>query len=233
MAREVARRSRGEAHDVRAAGRGARSLNRARSRPISRSVGRRNTPIRIDARRSSASASLAVAVTAVIAVTVAVAAALTADDLGDALSAVVLVAALAPIVVTDLERRAIPNRLTATGSVAALAIGAVADPGGLPAQVGAAVAAGGLLLLAALARPDGMGMGDVKLAAMLGLFLGDEVAVALLAAFLAGALFGAAVVVRRGLAAGRAVTFPFGPFLALGAVVALLAGAPLLDWYLG
>jgi len=167
-----------------------------------------------------------------VSVAVALCAALAADDVGDALSAVLLVAVLAPIVVVDLERRAIPNPLTTAGAVGAVAIGVVADPGGLPAQFGAAVAAGGLLLLAALARPDGMGMGDVKLAGMLGLFLGDEVAVALLAAFLAGALFGFVVVLCRGLAAGRAVTFPFGPFLALGALVALFAGAPLLDWYL-
>jgi len=156
-----------------------------------------------------------------------------AQDLRSALLAVLLAALLGPIALIDVDQRTIPNRLTGPGALAAVAIGAATDPAALRAQLAAGVAAGGLLLLAALARPDGMGMGDVKLAALMGLCLGAAVAVALLVAFLAAALFGLAVVARRGLADGRRTTFAFGPFLALGAAVAILAGQPLLDWYLG
>jgi len=156
-----------------------------------------------------------------------------AEDLRSALLGALLVALLGPIAAIDVERRIIPNRLTGPGALGAVAIGLTTDPSGLPAQLAAGAAAGGLLLLAAFARPDGMGMGDVKLAGLMGLCLGAAVAVALLVAFLAAAIFGLAVVARRGVAAGRRTTFPFGPFLALGALAALLAGHPLLDWYLG
>ena len=97
------------------------------------------------------------------------------DGLHDTLLGLVLVALLVPIALIDLDHRIIPNRLTAIGAVAALAIGAATDLGGLPQQLIAGAAAGGFLLAAALARPGGMGMGDVKLAGMLGLFLGREV----------------------------------------------------------
>jgi leader peptidase (prepilin peptidase)/N-methyltransferase len=77
-----------------------------------------------------------------------------------------------------------------------------------------------------------MGMGDVKLAAVLGLFLGRSVAPALLAGVLAGTVLGAAIMARRGVAAGRKTAVPFGPFLALGGVVGLLAGPAIVHWYL-
>jgi leader peptidase (prepilin peptidase) / N-methyltransferase len=154
------------------------------------------------------------------------------DGPHDVLLGLVLVALLVPIALIDLDHRIIPNRLTALGAVAALAIGAATDLGGVPEQLSAGVAAGGFLLLAALARPGGMGMGDVKLAGMLGLFLGREVAVALLVALVVGSLVGVAVMARTGVAAGRKTAIPFGPFLALGGVVAVLAGPAIVDWYL-
>jgi len=157
---------------------------------------------------------------------------LTNDGLHDVLLGLVLVALLVPIALIDLDHRIIPNRLTGLGAVAALAIGAASDLGGVPQQLIAGAAAGGFLLLAALARPGGMGMGDVKLAGMLGLFLGREVAVALLVALLAGTAVGIAIMARRGAGEGRKATIPFGPFLALGGVVALLAGPAIVDWYL-
>ncbi len=126
--------------------------------------------------------------------------------------------------VTDLRRRVVPNRLTAAGAVAAVAVGAVVDPAGEPARLAAAAGAGGLLLAAALVRPDGMGMGDVKLAAVLGLCLGPPVALAVLAACLAGCAAGTVVAVRHGWRAARAATVPFAPCLALGATVAVLPG---------
>lgn len=150
----------------------------------------------------------------------------------DALLGLVLVALLVPIALIDLDHRVIPNRLTALGAVAALAIGAATDPAGVPEQLIAGAAAGGFLLLAALARPGGMGMGDVKLAGVLGLFLGRDVAVALLVALLAGSAVGVAIMARRGVADGRRTAIPFGPFLALGAVAGLLAGPAIVHWYL-
>jgi len=76
-----------------------------------------------------------------------------------------------------------------------------------------------------------MGLGDVKLAALMGLYLGRDVAPALLIGFAAGALVGVALIARRGIGA-RKQAVPFGPFLALGGLVALLAGAEIVDWYL-
>jgi len=77
-----------------------------------------------------------------------------------------------------------------------------------------------------------MGMGDVKLAAVMGLFLGRAVAPAIMLALLAGVLFGAVVMARKGAHDGRKTAVPFGPFLALGAVVAVYAGQPLVDLYI-
>jgi leader peptidase (prepilin peptidase)/N-methyltransferase len=142
-----------------------------------------------------------------------------------------LVLFVVPAALIDLEHRIIPNRLTATGAVLALGIGLALDPAGEPERLIAAAAAGGLLLLAALAYPGGMGMGDVKLAAVMGLFLGRNVAPAIFVALLAGALLGVAIIARRGAREGRKTAVPFGPFLALGAVVGLFAGQPIIDLY--
>ncbi len=76
-----------------------------------------------------------------------------------------------------------------------------------------------------------MGIGDVKLAAVMGLFLGAAVAPAILIALLAGVLVGALVIARKGARAGRKTAIPFGPFLALGAIVAVYCGAQLVDLY--
>lgn len=143
-----------------------------------------------------------------------------------------LVVVLVPTAVIDLDHRIIPNTLMAAGAVAAVAIGLLTDPGGEPERLIAGACAGAFLLAAVLAYPRGMGMGDVKLAAVLGLFLGREVAVALLVALVAGTLVGVVVMARRGVAEGRRTAIPFGPFLAFGGVVALLAGEPIVQWYL-
>jgi leader peptidase (prepilin peptidase) / N-methyltransferase len=143
----------------------------------------------------------------------------------------VLVATLAAVTLTDLEQQIIPNRILLVSAVVGISIAAVADPASLPERAIAALAAGGLLLITALVYPAGMGMGDVKLAALMGLYLGDAVAPALLVGFLSGALVGVALMLREG-AAARKQGVPFGPFLALGAFVGLLAGSELIDWYL-
>ncbi len=144
----------------------------------------------------------------------------------------VFVTVLAAITLTDLERRIIPNRILIVAAVAGAAIAAVGDPGSLPERAIAAAAAGGVLFAAALAYPKGMGLGDVKLAAAMGVFLGRNVAPAILVALLAGSLVGLAMIARDG-AAARKRAIPFGPFLALGGVVGLLYGDQLVDWYLG
>jgi leader peptidase (prepilin peptidase)/N-methyltransferase len=144
----------------------------------------------------------------------------------------VLLAVLVPVALIDLDHRIIPNRILAPAAVAALGIGLLTSPARVPEQLIAGAAAGGFLLVFALVYPRGMGMGDVKLAAVLGLFLGRFVAVALIAGLLAGVLIGAAVMASVGVERGRKTAVPFGPFLALGAVVALFAGPAIVHWYL-
>lgn len=138
---------------------------------------------------------------------------------------------LVPIALIDAKHRIIPNRLTALGVLLALGLGTVLDPAGEPQRLIAGAAAGGVLLLAALAYPGGMGMGDVKLAGVMGLFLGGAVAPAMLVALLAGVLFGVLIMARKGAQATRKTAVPFGPFLALGSVFAVFAGDPLVNWY--
>jgi leader peptidase (prepilin peptidase)/N-methyltransferase len=153
-----------------------------------------------------------------------------ADDLWLGLA---MVAFCVPIALVDLRRRIIPDRLTAPAAALALALAAALDPGSLPERLVAAALAGGAFLAVALVAPDGMGMGDVKLVAVLGLYLGAAVAVALVVALLAGTAFGVAVMARRGVRAGRKAAIPFGPFLVLGGLVGLVAGPALLDLYVG
>lgn len=153
------------------------------------------------------------------------------DDPAEVALGLVFVTMLAAITLTDLERRIIPNKILATGAVLGVAIAAATDPGSLPERAIAAAAAGGLLFAAALAYPRGMGLGDVKLAATMGVFLGRDVAPAIFVALLAGATVGLAMIARHG-AGARKQGIPFGPFLALGGVVGLLAGNQLVDWYL-
>jgi leader peptidase (prepilin peptidase)/N-methyltransferase len=144
----------------------------------------------------------------------------------------VLVATLVPVALIDFDRRIIPNRITLPAAVAAIGIGLALKPAGVPEQLLSGAAAGGFLLVFVLAYPRGMGMGDVKLAAVLGLFLGREVAVAILAGVLSGALVGGVIMARVGVHEGRKTAVPFGPFLALGGIIALLAGSPIVHWYL-
>jgi leader peptidase (prepilin peptidase) / N-methyltransferase len=144
----------------------------------------------------------------------------------------VLVAFLVPLTRIDLELRLLPDRLTAPAAALAIALGVALDPGGEVERLLAGAAAFAFFRAAMLVRPDGMGGGDVKLAGVLGLFLGREVAVAVFFALLAGLLAGVAIMARKGVAAGRRTAVPFGPFLALGALVALLAGEDLVDAYL-
>lgn len=144
----------------------------------------------------------------------------------------VFITVLAVVTLTDLEQRIIPNKVLIAGAVLCLLIAAPTDPGGLPERAIAAAAAGGVFFLVVLAYPAGMGLGDVKLAATMGLFLGQAVAPAVLVALLSGSIVGVALIARHGSQA-RKMAIPFGPFLALGGVVGLLAGDQLINLYLG
>jgi leader peptidase (prepilin peptidase)/N-methyltransferase len=154
------------------------------------------------------------------------------DDAAEAVIGLVFVAVLAVVTLTDLEQRIIPNEVLIAGAVICLAIAVPTDPAGVPERSIAAVAAGGVFFLVALVYPAGMGLGDVKLAATMGLFLGRAVAPAILAALLAGSLVGLGLIARHGSSA-RKMAIPFGPFLALGGVIGLLVGDQLIDLYLG
>jgi leader peptidase (prepilin peptidase)/N-methyltransferase len=143
-----------------------------------------------------------------------------------------MVTFLVPIALIDLDHRIIPNRLTAPAALVAVALAAIIDPGSLPERLIAGAAAGGAFLLVALIAPGGMGMGDVKLVGVLGLYLGSSVVPALFAALIAGTLAGLVVMARKGVRDGRKTAVPFGPFLVLGGLVALFAGPDLIDLYL-
>jgi leader peptidase (prepilin peptidase)/N-methyltransferase len=153
-------------------------------------------------------------------------------DAAEAVIGLVFVAMLAVVTLTDLDRRIIPNKVLIAASAVCLAIAIPTDPGVVPERLIAAAAAGGVFFLIVLAYPRGMGLGDVKLVATMGLFLGRAVAPAVLAALLAGSVVGLALIASRG-ADARKMTIPFGPFLALGGIVGLLAGHHLVDLYWG
>jgi leader peptidase (prepilin peptidase)/N-methyltransferase len=139
---------------------------------------------------------------------------------------------LVPVTLIDLDHRIIPNALMAIGAVAAIALVLATRSGDVAEHLIAGLAAGGFFLIAAIAYPAGMGMGDVKLAAVMGLFLGRAVAPAIFAALVFGTVVGAVIIARVGAKEGRKTGIPFGPWLALGGLVGLFAGDPLVDWYL-
>lgn len=149
---------------------------------------------------------------------------------------------LLTVAVIDLQRQIIPNRIIIPAivfSAGAAIVTALLRHEILPivgkiswleVLIGF-IAGGGLLLVIAMIRPGGMGGGDIKLAALMGIFLGRYVLMSLFIGFLLGSLAGLVSMVffhknRRDL-------LPFGPFLSLGAVLTIFFGAALLNWYLG
>src|SRR5436305_1465177 len=130
----------------------------------------------------------------------------------------------------DLEHRIIPNKLLLPAAAWGLAGDAVLRTQHLPELLGSGAGAFTFLLIAALIQPKGMGMGDVKLAGVMGLYLGASVIPAMLIGFLTGSIAGIAMLARYGPAA-RKMGVPFGPFLALGGLVSLLAGPDLIHLY--
>ena len=140
------------------------------------------------------------------------------------------VAALIALAGIDYDHKLLPNKivypLAAFGVIATLLV----DRSDLVEHLVAGAGAFAFLLAAVLAYPAGMGMGDVKLAGAMGLFLGVGVIPALLVAFLSGSLVGLAILAREGVSA-RKKAIPFGVFLALGGIVGVLAGPELVDFY--
>jgi leader peptidase (prepilin peptidase)/N-methyltransferase len=146
-----------------------------------------------------------------------------------AAAAAVFCAALVVVTATDLTHRIVPNRVVLPAAAVVLALMTVAEPS--PQWAIAAAGASGFLLAAALAYPSGMGMGDVKLALLMGAALGRHVPVALLIGMVAALVPSVVLFARHG-AKARKMAIPFAPFLALGSVVALFAGGALVDAYL-
>jgi leader peptidase (prepilin peptidase)/N-methyltransferase len=138
-------------------------------------------------------------------------------------------AVLVTLSAIDIQLRIVPNRIVLPAAAAALVLHTAIDPS--PEWVVSALAAAGLLFVVVLAHPRGLGMGDVKLALLLGAVLGAAVSVALMLGLLA-ALVPAAVLVSRHGAAARKMGVPLVPFLASGAVVTLFLGERILGAYL-
>jgi leader peptidase (prepilin peptidase)/N-methyltransferase len=130
----------------------------------------------------------------------------------------------------DLTHRIVPNRIVLPAALVVLVAQTALDPS--PEWALGALGASGFLFVAALAYPAGMGMGDVKLALLLGAMLGRTVPVGLMVGMVAALVPSVVLLARHGSAA-RKMGIPFAPFLAVGALVALFAGQPLLDAYLG
>jgi leader peptidase (prepilin peptidase)/N-methyltransferase len=146
--------------------------------------------------------------------------------------ALVLAFGLVGISAIDLRYRIIPDRISLPLAVAGLVLAAALRPSDLPELLLAAFGAGGFLLIAALLSPGGMGIGDVKLAFVLGLFLGRSVVIAVVLGLVGPAVPMLLLLPRYGLRA-RKLHLALGPFLALGGMVALLFGDDLISWYTG
>jgi leader peptidase (prepilin peptidase)/N-methyltransferase len=140
------------------------------------------------------------------------------------------VATLIALAGIDYDHKLLPNRIVYPLAVYGLIATALVDRDDLVEHLAAGAGAFVFLLAAVIAYPRGMGMGDVKLAGAMGLFLGLSVIPALLVAFLSGSIVGLAILAREG-AAGRKKAIPFGVFLALGGIVGVLAGPELIDVY--
>jgi leader peptidase (prepilin peptidase) / N-methyltransferase len=137
---------------------------------------------------------------------------------------------LVAISVIDIERFIIPNKIVLPAAGIVLVAQTALDLS--PEWVLAGLGASAFFFVAALAYPGGMGMGDVKLALLLGFMLGRTVPIAIFVGILAALVPSVILLVRHGRAA-RKMRIPFGPFLALGGLVALFAGDRILDAYLG
>ena len=147
---------------------------------------------------------------------------------GKAAVAAFFCAVLVAVSAIDLEHRIIPNRIILPAFLVVLAANTALDPS--PQWALGALGASGFLLTAALIYPAGMGMGDVKLALLMGAALGKTVSVAIMAGLVASMIPSLVLFAVHGMKA-RKMGIPFGPFLAIGSIVALFWGADLLSAY--
>jgi leader peptidase (prepilin peptidase)/N-methyltransferase len=151
---------------------------------------------------------------------------------GEAFVAAYFCAALVVLSAIDAERRILPDLIVLPSWVLVLAAQIALNPDRALEWVAGSLGASLFLFLALVAYPRGMGMGDVKLALLLGAMLGKAVSVGLMVGMLAAVAFSTVLFAQHGLAA-RKMAIPFGPFLAFGAIVALFAGDAVLSAYLG
>ena len=149
-------------------------------------------------------------------------------------SRLILICILVALFGIDLEHQILPNTLTLPGIVVGFIFSFIAPPGWQASLIGILLGAGVLYGIAAayyaVRREEGLGMGDVKMLAMIGAFLGwKAVLVTLVLSSFSGALIGVGLIAaQRG---GMKLALPFGTFLALGALAAMFVGDPLIAWY--
>jgi leader peptidase (prepilin peptidase) / N-methyltransferase len=149
---------------------------------------------------------------------------------------VLFACALMVLFVTDLQHKILPNAITLPGIVAGFVCSLFLPPGWRDSLIGIVVGGGVLFAIAEgyyrIRGEDGLGMGDVKLLAMIGAFLGWKlVLLTLVLASFSGSLIGVAMIAsKRG---DLKYALPFGTFLAIGAVVSAAWGTPIVDWYFG
>jgi leader peptidase (prepilin peptidase)/N-methyltransferase len=150
---------------------------------------------------------------------------------GEAVVGAYFCAALVVLSAIDAERRILPDLIVLPSFVIVLTANMILAPDRWQEWLGASLGASLFLFLALVAYPRGMGMGDVKLALLLGAGLGWPVSVGLMIGMVTALVASSVLFARYGLAA-RKMAIPFGPFLAFGAIVALFVGQQLLDAYL-
>jgi leader peptidase (prepilin peptidase) / N-methyltransferase len=146
------------------------------------------------------------------------------------LAVLVMALALVPVVVIDLEHKLIPNIVTYPAAALALTFAILDNPSRWWVPVAGALGAATFLFVLWVIKPAGMGLGDVKLALLLGAVLGASVIPAFFIAFAAGAILGIVLMARQG-AKARKTQIPFGPYLAVGAMLALWVGPTLITLY--
>lgn len=137
-----------------------------------------------------------------------------------------------PVALIDYDVQKIPNVLLGPAAVAAIAFGLALHIGFVPEQLLAAAGAGAFFLAAALLKPGGMGMGDVKFVATLGLLLGRAVVPAIFIALMLGLIASAVIISRVGVEAGRKTKIPLGVFLAAGGLISVFVGDQIVAEYL-
>jgi leader peptidase (prepilin peptidase)/N-methyltransferase len=148
---------------------------------------------------------------------------------GEAVVASFFCTVLVAVTATDLTHRIVPNRIVLPAALVVLLAQTALHPS--PEWLLGALGASGFLFAAAMVYPAGMGMGDVKLALLLGAMLGYLVGVGLMVGMVAALVPSVYLLARHG-AAARKMGIPFAPFLAFGAIVALFAGQVIFDAYL-